>query len=436
MLGAIIFISLGLTYVQWRDNQALERTRRVDAQLGAVLSELQDAEIGSRGFLATGEAAFLEPLQHAKATLLPQLDSLTSLTATDPDQQAAVSQLRPLASAQLENVGRIVALRRDGDTKSGTMLATLHRGKAVMDQIRAQVAYLHGKESAKIAARQVRLRRDFIWIDISLSMGMLLVGVMTVIGLRNNARNFAAVESRNMQLARQAELLTDKELLIRRANDDLAETIKERTKALNESKLLLREVYHRVKNNLQIIESLLVIQSAGVSDSYVTEVFDDLRSRIHALGVIHDLLMRSDTLHNFDVAPFLEEVARTTVAAIGTHEVRIDVAAVSRLISFDAAVPLGLLLVEVLTNALKHAFPNGDGAISVALGPGEPGTMELSISDDGIGTGEQDPAAFARTGGLGMTIINGLAAQLDATMSIWSANGTHYRFVIPSPALT
>lgn len=217
------------------------------------------------------------------------------------------------------------------------------------------------------------------------------------------------------------------------AKRDLERTVRERTEALHQRDLLLREVYHRVKNNLQIIDSILTMQERQLSDPEARSALQSLRSRVYALGLVHHQLMGSENLQTFDVAPFLRELSTNIIEGSAGSEINLSVRAIPLDVGLDFAIPLGLLVTELVTNSLKHAFPDGKGNIDVILNRSEDGTVALVVSDDGKGYGSNDTGAGGK--GLGAQIINGVVAQLKATMTVQKANGTRSEIHIAAPTL-
>ncbi|HEX3486925.1 MAG TPA: PAS domain S-box protein, partial [Micropepsaceae bacterium] len=217
------------------------------------------------------------------------------------------------------------------------------------------------------------------------------------------------------------------------AKVDLEAVVKERTAALEQRDLLLREVYHRVKNNLQIIDSLLLMQVSQLSDSIAKAALQSLRSRVYTLGLVHHQLMGSDNLQTFDIAPFLQQLSNNLMQSSAKRNVRMSVSAIPLDVGLDFAIPLGLLVTELVTNSLKHAFSDGPGDIDVKLGRSETGKITLVVSDNGKGRKCGTVIADQPKGGLGSRIIAGLVAQLDGTLSIQTANGTRSEFSVAAP---
>jgi two-component sensor histidine kinase/PAS domain-containing protein len=198
--------------------------------------------------------------------------------------------------------------------------------------------------------------------------------------------------------------------------------------ALGQRDLLLREVYHRVKNNLQIVDGLLLLQSRDLTDPQAAQTLLALRSRIYALGLVHAQLMASKNLETFDIAPFLHELTHNIVAGGGNPEVRLEVTACSLEVDLDFAVPLGLLVTELVTNSLKHAFSDRPGVIAVTLCRDTEAAVTLTVADDG-------PGADSPRGkpGIGESIVAGLVRQLSGSIMIDGTKGRLTTIVVPGP---
>jgi PAS domain S-box-containing protein len=224
------------------------------------------------------------------------------------------------------------------------------------------------------------------------------------------------------------------------AKRELEGVVVERTAALTQRDILLREVYHRVKNNLQIIDSFLVMQARRLTDPAAVEAMLSLRRRVFALGLVHHQLMGSANLRTFDVAPFLQALSLNILEGGADRGVTLSVKALAMDVGLDFAIPLGLLVNELVTNSLKHAFPDGAGNISVILERADNGDVALTVADDGRGQGEHAQNGAARTNlgksGLGSSIIAGLVAQLRGTMTMNSEMGTRAEIRVASPVLS
>lgn len=183
--------------------------------------------------------------------------------------------------------------------------------------------------------------------------------------------------------------------------------------ALQEKSALLHEVDHRVKNNLQLISSLLLLQSRRVEDESARKALRGMLERVNAVGTVHRRLFQSQELDRFDVAEFIRDLTADLAAAVGRADVsmrldleRADVAAAQ-------AAPAALVINELIGNALKHAFPDGRAGVVDVRMRRTPDGFELSVEDDGVGL----PAPEDTIRGFGLTIANLLCRQLHATLS-------------------
>ncbi len=195
--------------------------------------------------------------------------------------------------------------------------------------------------------------------------------------------------------------------------------------ALSDREMLLREIHHRVKNNLQVVHSLLTLQAADARDPQLAAALEDSRQRIHTMAIVHQLLYGSQEFSGVDIRLFMERIAESVSALYwpdkGNVAVAVHVEAGN--LELDQAVPVGLILNELLTNAFKYAFPgDGPGRVEVEFGPAGPGRLRLCVGDDGVGLpADLDPE---RAGSLGFRLVHALCRQLDGRLSLASPPGT------------
>ena len=198
--------------------------------------------------------------------------------------------------------------------------------------------------------------------------------------------------------------------------------------ALKEKETLLKEIHHRVKNNMNVTSSLLKLQSAGITDKKTLEMFQDTRGRIQTMALVHDKLYRSKDLAHIDFREYIKDLAENQFRSYGVKRDRISlkVAAEELFFEIDLATPCGLIISELVSNALKHAFPqNRKGEIKIALSAIDGHEFELIVSDDGVGI----PADvdFENTESFGLYLINLLVEQLDGTIDLDRDGGTAFR---------
>ncbi len=199
-----------------------------------------------------------------------------------------------------------------------------------------------------------------------------------------------------------------------------------------EQDLLFKEIHHRVKNNLQIIASLLNLQASRIRVPEAKAEFQSARDRVRALATLHRHLYAEGGLHSIAMRPFLLELSGQLFQAIGEregHRISLEVEAPELQMSSDQAVPLALVVTEAVSNAVKYAFPDGrSGHVSVRLTEQADDMLELVVQDDGVGI----PAGRAETetgirDGLGIQLIRGFARQLGAELVVTEDGGTRYQ---------
>lgn len=197
------------------------------------------------------------------------------------------------------------------------------------------------------------------------------------------------------------------------------------TAALREKEVLLKEIHHRVKNNLQLVASMLSLQSASIKDPATREPLLESQHRIRTLALIHEKLYGSWDFTRVSFRPYLEELVAYLYKSYGGASakitLRIDAADVS--LDVGTAIPVALILNELLSNSFKHAFPEGrEGHVTVTFRPLPDRRCELVVADDGIGLA--DKLGFAEEESMGMLIISVLTKQLDGVIELRATPGT------------
>lgn len=200
-------------------------------------------------------------------------------------------------------------------------------------------------------------------------------------------------------------------------------------KSNHQKELLLKEIHHRVKNNLQIITSLLKLQANTVEDPNTMELFELSLHRINSMALVHDLLYRSEDFSRINYGQYLETLITPLIDSMKgiSTRVRLDLKADNVSLNINTSIPLGLLINEIITNSLKHGFKNQkDGEIYVHLSQLTPTDFLLEIGDNGVGfESEMDPE---KMDSLGLQLILSLAEQLMGSITRdRKRKGTHYR---------
>jgi two-component sensor histidine kinase len=188
---------------------------------------------------------------------------------------------------------------------------------------------------------------------------------------------------------------------------------------------LLQEVHHRVKNNLQIISSILNLQTKSLKDDKILELVTETRSRIMAMSFIHDLLYQTIDFTNIDFSRYLENITSNIMNTYTMNKnIKLDLETEPIFLDLDNAIPCGLIVNELITNAFKYAFPAGiQGEIKIVLKQNQ-GKVILSVSDNGIGLDKH--VDYKTTESLGFQLINSLVSQIDGELTYEYNEGTKF----------
>jgi two-component sensor histidine kinase len=225
---------------------------------------------------------------------------------------------------------------------------------------------------------------------------------------------------------------TEEEL--RRVNMELTGEIAERQKAeaklkasLAEKEILLKEIHHRVKNNMQIISSLLDLQFVNTLDEHALTALRSSQDRIKSMALAHEKLYQTNDLSRIEFAGYIESLTKHLCNSYlydpDQVSFRIEVGDVK--LPIDKSLPCGLIINELVSNSVKHAFPEGrKGLVTIRMHEDEDGTVTLAIADDGVGL----PAGidFRDTKSMGLQLVNILARQLQGQISMSGGRGTAF----------
>jgi two-component sensor histidine kinase/ligand-binding sensor domain-containing protein len=199
---------------------------------------------------------------------------------------------------------------------------------------------------------------------------------------------------------------------------------------LAEKEVLLKEIHHRVKNNLQIIYSLLNLQKESITDEKVLDAIRTGQSRIRSMSMIHEILYQNDDLKRVELAPYLKNLVSHIEQSYKNEEVRTEFKMEPCEVDLNVAIPLGLTVNEVVSNAFKHAFKDRkDGLLNISASIKE-GFLRLVIKDNGPGF-DPDEASQKQDETLGIMLIKDMIRQLKGTRELITSSGTEYILTIP-----
>lgn len=263
----------------------------------------------------------------------------------------------------------------------------------------------------KSELQNATIRNDRIIKIISISGAFVLI-VLLLLGYNR----YQLKQKTNLQLEqKQREINQQNELLKR---------------LLNEKEWLIREIHHRVKNNLQIVISLLNTQSAHLQNLDALEAIQNSQHRMHAISLIHQKLYQTENLATIDMEWYIRELVSYIRESFDIDKrLSFDLMTDSIVLDVSQAVPVGLILNEAISNAVKYAFPKGKGEVTIILKRESEKSCKLSISDNGLGL----PIGFdvEESDSLGMSLMKGLSEQLEGTFEVKNQKGLTLTVIFP-----
>ncbi len=297
-------------------------------------------------------------------------------------------------------------------------------------------------ESIQSKARDA-LVRHLAEIAVTLAVGLLVMGGGTDRAVVQPLKRLTAAVNRwrcggafdSFSLRGMPTEVVDLSHAFSHATGALAEHEAQLRNAVTQQKLLMQEIHHRVKNNLQIVASLLNLQASRIRAPQAKAEFQAARDRVRALATLHRHLYADGELRTINMRSFLMELSGQLFQAMGEREgdrIGLTVDAPELQMSSDQAVPLSLIVTEAVSNAIKYAFPGGRSGHIVVHLVADDHIAHLVIEDDGVGipAGRGDSESGPRDG-LGIQLIRGFARQLGATLTVQEGHGTRYEVEIP-----
>ena len=272
-------------------------------------------------------------------------------------------------------------------------------------------------QDAMIANARVRGR---IWL---LAFAALLIAFAGMVLLWHRLRRtHRRAAMRAEVIRRQGEEIKAKNLELERQNLRLAESLMQE----EEKDVLLKEIHHRVKNNLQIVITLLRMQGHHQQDDRLEEILADCEGRVRSMALVHEHIYRVGDLRRVNVRAHLLALSEAVLKQYGLYgKVAVDLQVNYDLARFDDLIPLSLMINELLTNSAKHAFTGREeGRIAISLRKLGENQYELTFADDGVGAQQE---AFFRSGSFGLELVRSLATQLDGRIRLLKGEGTTFQ---------
>lgn len=427
LLAAVV--SLLLMQGMERQLRDVTDTYAVRDKARQLINVIGEAEASQRGYMLTRDGQFLVPYRTATAQIQVFLVALLDMAADDPNQ---LSRLRGIQGdiagkmAEMERVVQLVASQRQEEAQS---LTDTGLGARMMGEVRETLEAFIAEENQKLTVRNEAIDQSRLWLVGTIIAALAAAVCLGYALMSRTQKQVSAMAQRHQGLIHQ--------------NEALEAEVAERTRAIEEARAhaererqrveaLLQDTSHRIGNSLATVSSLLALQLMRTRSEEVRVALEAARLRVHAIASAHRRLRLGDDMESASAEEFLSAVLEdiTTTQTYGgriTIEGKIHPIEVS---SRDATT-LGILVGELVTNALKHAFPDDrQGRVVVALYRDADGVPTLKVCDDGVGLPEgQDE------GGLGSVIIRQLSGQFGGEPRYASVPNGGLEVVVAMPGL-
>jgi PAS domain S-box-containing protein len=360
--------------------------------------------------------------------------------ALDAERRRASDQFRvaieaaPTGMLVTDRAGRIVLLNVEAERLFGYGRKDL-LGKQVESLVPARFRARHTEQRTSFLAEHVArpmgagrelygLRRDGAEVPVEIALTP-LEGACVLSSIVDITERKRVEREREAFLGQLEAMNAALEQRVQARTADLTATLRER-------EVLLQEVHHRVKNNLHVIVSLMEMQARLLRPGEGRDALHDCQGRVHAIALIHEKLYQSKDFANVPFAEYLRVLAGDVFSAAGASPstVTLALAVDDVAITVQKAIPCALILNELITNALKHAYPGARaGVLRVELKRAAAGRLRLTIADDGVGLPSDFDIKHARS--LGLKLVSTLAQQMDAELIVRGERGTSFELTFP-----
>lgn len=410
---------LGARSQAFFDSAGNERETRVMAV--ELRDALRTAEGSQRGYLLTDNEIYLAPYDTAKALAERQLGSLSERMAGNDQAVPLLRRLAIVVKDKIDEMDQTIALKKERRDDEALGMIRGNRGKALMDEANVFLYGLILAADERLAAGGIEQQRNAAWLRwVSIIAAFVIIIVV------------GGVTYTVLLYARETAAARDE---VRLMNASLEDRVERRTADLalarERAEALLAEVNHRVANSLQLVASLVKLQSNAVKDPAAKDALAETQGRIYAVSRVHKSLYNSGDVRFValdEYARGILEHLETSMRAEGhTASLRHEIEPIK--LPTDASVNLGVVLTEWVTNAFKYAYPDHPGEIRVRLARRGDGKAELVVEDDGVGRSDAAPAQGT---GVGTRIVNVMASTLQGQIDYLPRQpGTAARLVFP-----
>ncbi|WP_196502419.1 sensor histidine kinase [Aestuariivirga litoralis] len=425
---ALVMIVAMTFYINERARRNFEDVNSVRALRAAtseLRSALQTAESSQRGYLYTSNEIYLAPYEVAKTQAAKQLKQVLIGLADYPDLIPARERLSDLVARKITELDQTNKLKQQRDDAGALAMVQTNNGKAMMDEANVFFSGITRATDARLLAdvgEQQTNASVLRWV--SIIGAFVIMGVVTMAGylFLNYARGLAEAQ------ASVSELNASLEQRVALRTTELAQTNEKLRAARDRAEVLLAEVNHRVANSLTMVSTLVKLQANSLKDKAAKDALAETQDRIYAISLVHRELYTSGDAVSVSLDTYLTGLIKHLETTVQSQNrgiaLRYQIA--QAFLPVDQTINLGVILNEWVSNAVKYAYPSGEGEISIALTLTESGKAEFKVVDKGVGL--KDGKSIGT--GFGTKIVRAMATSLSATADYLPGNpGTIARLV-------
>ncbi|SFZ83254.1 Two-component sensor histidine kinase, contains HisKA and HATPase domains [Devosia enhydra] len=436
-----IAIALALTFVLLAAGASLFLVRGVETQIDdiAVASDVRryaheliialvDAETGQRGYLLTQDRQYLEPYGAAVASIDNTYQTLLSLLPAETEQRARISGLEGSISAKREEMARTISLAGTGRLNEALDIIRSDAGRTLMEDMRRTLRSFIVEEDARLLERNAAVQAYRQWLVVAILAALAGAAALAYVLFWRTQKQVTVLSRTSQELIEQNEEL---EAHVRARTADAVEAREHAERERARVEALLQDTNHRIGNSLATVSSLLALQMQRSKSAEVKRALESAQQRVHAIASGHRRLRLGSDMETARLDEFLEAVIediKGNQAKAGQVSFERDFDPLT--INARDATTLGIMVGELITNALKHAFP-GDrkGTIRIGMKREADGVVVLSVADDGVGLSAEPH----HENGLGSLIVKQLARQFggEPHLSASTAGGAQVRVTLP-----
>jgi two-component sensor histidine kinase/CHASE3 domain sensor protein len=432
LLLVVLAGTAALFIVQGVDSQMrdVQHTYEVRRQAGELAQWLVDAETGQRGYLLTQDQAYLDPYRAAVASLDATYATLLDLVADNPGQKARIGGIRESIEQKRSEMATTITMATDGRLNEALSILRSDAGRALMDGIRQTLDTFIAEEDNKLLERNAKVDSSRLWLVITVITALAGAAILTYTLFNRTQRQVFNLTRESSELQSQNVLLESR---VRERTVELEEARMHAERERARVEALLQDTNHRIGNSLATVSSLLGLQVGRTKSEEVKAALEAAQNRVQAIASGHRRLRLGADLETTNAAEFLQAVVEDLQETqVGGRSIVLETKVEPLTIQARDATTIGIVVGELVINALKHAFPAGAaGKIITSLTNDSVNGPMLVVEDDGAGFAPD--AAVSE--GLGAMIIRQLAVQFGGEPAYEKPEHGGTRVVLKLPNL-